>query len=63
MLKAADGSTFTLLDALYVPGIKKNLLSILALIKIGLLVKFMDDRCTVHDLSYGDSIIAFGLLC
>ena len=63
VLTAADGSTFTLTDALYVPGIKKNLLSVSALAKIGLLVKFMDDRCTVHDLSYGDSIIASGSLC
>lgn len=63
VLIAADGSTFTLTDTLYVLGIKKNLLSIFALAKIGLLVKFMDDRCIVHDLSYGDSIIASGLLC
>ena len=46
MLTAANGSTFTLSDALYVPGIKKNLLSVFALAKIGLVVKFVDDRCT-----------------
>ena len=63
MLIAADGSTFTLSDVLYVPGIKKNLLSVFALAKIGLVVKFVDDKCTVHDLSDGDSIIASGSLC
>ena len=63
MLNAANGSTFTLYDALYVPGIKKNLLSVSALAKIGLVVKFVDDRCTVHDLSYGDIIVASGTLC
>ena len=57
MLNAANGSTFTLYDALYVPGIKQNLLS---LANIGLVVKFVDDRCIVHDLSYGDIIIASG---
>ena len=45
------------------PGIKKNLLSVSAFAKIGLIVKFVDDRCTVHDLSSGDTIIASGLLC
>ena len=63
VLIAADGSTFTLSDVLYVPGIKKNLLSVFALAKIGLVVKFVDDRCEVHDLSHGDSIIASGSLC
>ena len=57
------GSTFTLYDALYVPGIKKNLLSVSALAKIGLVVKFVDDRCIVHDLAYGDIIVASGTLC
>ena len=63
MLTAADGSTFTHTDALYVLGIKNNSLLIFALAKSRRLVKFMDDRCTAHDLSYGDSIIAYGLLC
>ena len=57
----ANGSTFTLLDALYVPGIKKNLLSIFALAKNGLVVKFVDDRCTIHDLRDGNVIVASGL--
>ena len=63
VLNVANGSTFTLYDALYVPGIKKNLLSIFALAKIGLVVKFVDDRYIVHDLSYGDIIVASGTLC
>ena len=63
MFIATNGSTFTSSDVLYVPGIKKNLLSISALAKIGLVVKFVDDRCTVHDLSNGDSIITSGSLC
>ena len=62
-LNDANGSTFTLYDALYVPGIKKNLLLVFAPAKIGLVVKFLDDRYTVHDLSYGDIIVAFGTLC
>ena len=63
VLNAANGSTFALYDALYVPRIKKNLLSISALSKIGLVVKFVDDKCTIHDLSYGDIIVASGTLC
>ena len=63
MLIAADGNTFTLSNVLYVPGIKKNLLSVSTLAKIGLVVKFVDDRCIIHDLSVGESIIASGSLC
>ena len=63
MLTAMNGTSFTLVDALYVPGIKKNLLSVSALDKLGFLIKFVDDRCTVHDLSFGDEIIASGILC
>ena len=40
-----------------------NLLSVSAFAKIGLIVKFVDDRCTVHDLSFDNTIIASGLLC
>ncbi|MCO5612030.1 hypothetical protein L7F22_066292 [Adiantum nelumboides] len=63
VLTAANGSSFTLVDALYVPGIKKNLLSVSALARLGLVVKFVDDRCTVHDLRFGDEIFASGILC
>ncbi|MCO5579467.1 hypothetical protein L7F22_033322 [Adiantum nelumboides] len=63
VLTAANGSSFTLVDALYVLGIKKNLLSVSALASLGLVVKFVDDRCTVHDLNFGDEIVASGILC
>ena len=62
VLTPINDSSFTLSDALYVPGIKKNLLSISALARLGLVVKFVDDRCTIHDLTFGDTIIASGTL-
>ena len=62
VLTVANGNAFTLKDALYVPGIKKNLLSVSTLTRFGLIVKFVDDRCTVHDLSSGDTIVASGSL-
>jgi len=34
-----------------------------AVTRIGLVVKFIDDKCTVHDLSAGDTIVASGSLC
>ena len=36
---------------------------VFALAKVGLVVKFVDDTCTVHDLSDGDTIVASGSLC
>ena len=39
------------------------MLLVFALAKIGLVVKFVDERCTVHDLSDGDHIIASSSLC
>ena len=63
ILTTVDGSSFTLSDGLFVLGIKKNLLSVSALAKIGLVVEFVEDRCTVHYLCNGDVIIAFGILC
>ena len=62
-LVVTNGSTFTPLDALYVPGIKKNLLSVFALAKNVLVVNFVDDRCTIHDLIDGDVIVTSGSLC
>ena len=41
-------------------GFKKNLL-VFALTKIGLIVKFVDGECTVHDLPSSDSIVASSL--
>ena len=62
VLNAANGSSFTLLDALYVLEINKNLLLVSALARLGLVVKFVDDKCIVHDLASGDTIIASGTL-
>ncbi|WP_440131046.1 hypothetical protein, partial [Escherichia coli] len=50
VLTAANGSSFTLFDVLYVRGIKKNLLLVFALTRMGVVVKFTDDKYTVHDL-------------
>ena len=61
-LVVANGSTFMLTDELYVPWIKKNLLSIFAIAKFVLVVKFVDDRFIVHDLNNAAIIVAFGSL-
>ena len=63
VLAATNDNAFTLRDALYVPGIKKNLLSVFALTRVGLVVKFVDDRCTIHDLNDDDTIVAPSSLC
>ena len=42
VLDVSNGGSFILHDALYVPGIKKNLLLVSALAKVGLVVKFVD---------------------
>lgn len=44
-------------------GLKRNMFLVSALTRIDLIVKFVDDKCTVHDLSSSDTIVAFGLLC
>lgn len=49
-------------DALYVPRIKKNLLSVSVLTRCGLVVIFVDDKYIVHDLNSGDTIVVFGSL-
>ena len=63
VLIAANGGAFTLSNVLWVPSIQKNLLSVSAIARGGLMVKFLDDRCTVHDISDGDTIVAYGTLC
>ena len=45
------------------PGIERNLLSVSALARNGLVVKFVDDKCIVHDLRDGDNVVAFGSVC
>ena len=62
-LVATNGSTFMLIYALYVPRIGKNLLPIFVFAKLGLVVKFVDDRCIVHNPSNGDIIMASSSFC
>ena len=47
----------TLNNVLYVPGIKKNLLSVSAISMHGYPVHFLYDKCTVHDRTKGDIIV------
>ena len=54
----ANGNALTLKDALYVLGIKKNLLLVFAFTTFGFIVKFVDDRCTIYELNYGNTIVA-----
>ena len=63
VLDATNGRSFILHDALYVPRIKKNLLLVSALTRMGLVMRFINDKCIVHDLSVGDTIVASGSLC
>ena len=62
ILTTLGRSSFTLLDALFGPKIKKNLLSVSTLAKIGLVVKIVYGRGTIQDLSNGDVIIVYGIL-
>ena len=62
-LTSANGGVILLKNALYVPGIKKNLISVPLIAKAGLHVHFVDDKCKVHDLSNGDTIVMSGTLC
>ena len=62
-LSAANGGVVILKNVLYVPGIKKNLISVPLIAKAGLHVHFVDDKCMVHDYSNGDVIVMSGTLC
>ncbi|MCO5604581.1 hypothetical protein L7F22_058749 [Adiantum nelumboides] len=62
LITISDGSDLCLPDVLYVPGIKKNLLSVSSLAKNGLRVIFEDDRCIVRDRENGYSLITTGTL-
>ncbi|MCO5614455.1 hypothetical protein L7F22_068737 [Adiantum nelumboides] len=62
LITISDGSDLCLPDVLYVPGIKKNLLSVSSLVKNGLRVIFEDDRCIVQDRENGYSLITTGTL-
>ncbi|MCO5581903.1 hypothetical protein L7F22_035792 [Adiantum nelumboides] len=57
LITISDGSDLCLPDVLYVPRIKKNLLSVSSLAKNGLRVIFEDDRCIVRDRENGYSLI------
>ncbi|MCO5572729.1 hypothetical protein L7F22_026488 [Adiantum nelumboides] len=48
LITISDGSNLCLPDVLYVPGIKKYLLSVSSLAKNGLRVIFEDDRCIIQ---------------
>ncbi|MCO5582632.1 hypothetical protein L7F22_036530 [Adiantum nelumboides] len=62
LITISDGSNLCLLDVLYVPGIKKNLLFVSSLEKNGLWIIFEDDRCGVRDQENGYSLIITGTL-
>ncbi|MCO5602817.1 hypothetical protein L7F22_056956 [Adiantum nelumboides] len=62
LITISDGSDLCLPDVLYVPGIKKNWLSVSSLAKNGLRVIFEDDRCIVRDRENGYSLITIGTL-
>ena len=58
----ADGTYLCLSDVLYVPGIKRNLLSVSSLPKNGFRVIFEDDRCVVRDREDGYALVTTGTL-
>ena len=62
-LISCSGDTFTLVDALYVPGIRKNLIFVSALAKAGFKVQFSDHCCSIYDRQDSDSLMLFGSLC
>ncbi|MCO5603945.1 hypothetical protein L7F22_058102 [Adiantum nelumboides] len=62
LITILDGLDLCLPDVLYVPGIKKNLLSVSSLAKNGLRVIFEDDKCIVRDQENGYSLITTGTL-
>ncbi|MCO5563862.1 hypothetical protein L7F22_017512 [Adiantum nelumboides] len=62
LITISDGLDLCLPDVLYVPGIKKNLLSVSSLAKNGLRVIFEDDRCILRDRENGYSLITTGML-
>ncbi|MCO5572900.1 hypothetical protein L7F22_026661 [Adiantum nelumboides] len=62
LITILDGSDLYLPDVLYVPWIKKNLLSVSSLAKNGLRVIFEDDGCIVRDRENGYSLITTSTL-
>ena len=62
-LTTTNGGVVILKNVLYVPGIKKNLISVPLIAKAGLHVHFVDDKCMVHGFNNGDVIVMSGTLC
>ncbi|MCO5592039.1 hypothetical protein L7F22_046033 [Adiantum nelumboides] len=62
LITISDGLDLCLPYVLYVPRIKKNLLSVSSLAKNGLRVIFEDDICIVRDRENGYSLITTGTL-
>ena len=60
MLSCVDGNYMHVSDVLYVPGIKKNLLSISMFALRGFDVSFQDDRCIVQRKEYGNTLMLTG---
>ena len=56
------GIVVTLENVLYVPGIRKNLISISAFATCGHEIVFDGHRCAVYDLSHVDAIVLIGTL-
>ena len=61
-LTSINGDPFPLHNCLYVPGIKKNLLSVPTLAKGGYHVAFEDNKCVVCDKEKGMSLVLTGSL-
>ena len=58
MLTSSNGNSFKLVDALYVLRIKINLLLAFIPTRIDFIIKFVDDKCVVHNLSFSGTIMA-----
>ena len=59
----ANGGVVILKNVLYVAGIKKNLILVPLIAKVGLHIHFVDDKCMVHGFSDGDVIMMSSTLC
>ena len=59
----ANGGVVILKNVLYVAGIKKNLILVPLIAKVGLHIHFVDDKCMVHGFSDGDVIVMSSTLC
>ena len=62
VLTLADGRELCLPNVLYVPGIKKNILSVSSFMTRGYLVHFEDDKCIVRDKEHENQLATIGTL-